>query len=196
MMHIEPPPLPFQAPFLLEGPPSSAAQGVHFFETGVAMELGNDSLLLDGGRVAQTALSCLVRPQQGDRVLAAIGGRGDCHVLHVLSRAAGGEAVLSVPGARELSIRQQRISLAASERLALQSLADVDVTAAAGTLRLTARNLFSTVAESLVENARHRVGQIEHYLLRVKRLLRVHGEQVMVTAEKDVKVDGERISMG
>ncbi|MBL8511024.1 MAG: DUF3540 domain-containing protein, partial [Betaproteobacteria bacterium] len=55
---------------------------------------------------------------------------------------------------------------------------------------------FTQVSETLVQSARHTVGRAEHYLMEVKKLLRLQGKQVMVTAEKDVKVDGERISMG
>jgi hypothetical protein len=63
-------------------------------------------------------------------------------------------------------------------------------------LRLTARNLFTTVSESLVQNVRNYIGQAEQYLLDVRQVLRMHGKQASVTAEQDVKIDAERISMG
>ena len=164
-------------------------------EARVAAELGAGRYRLDDGRAAAQAASCLVQPMVGDRVLAA-GCGGECYVVHLLARSDGAQACLAVPGAHTLAIRQAQIDLSATERVAIRSLRDVEVTATAGTLSLNARNLFTTVTESLVENARHYVGQMGQYLLGVKSLLRLHGEQALVTAEKDIKVDAERISMG
>ena len=165
-------------------------------EASIAVELGDGAYLLDDGRAAQQAASCMVVPAQGDRVLVAACRQGDNYIVHLLSRSQAEEAFVSVPGARHLTLRQPRIALAATERVALHSLHDIEVTAAAGVLSLTARNLFSTVTESLVQNVRHFVGNAEQYLLDVKQMLRLHGKQASVTAEHDVKVDAERISMG
>jgi len=88
------------------------------------------------------------------------------------------------------------VSIRATEQIALHALRDVDITAATGVLSLNARNLFTTVQESLVQNVRHFVGKAEQYLLDAKQLLKLHGKQALITAEHDVKVDGERISMG
>lgn len=164
-------------------------------EAGIAMALGEGNYLLDGGRVSQAAPGCLLQPQAGDRVLVAQSARGDSYLLQVLSRSPGGDACLNVPGADAMVLRQSRITLNAGRHLALGSLGDIDLTTT-GVLRQSARNLFTTVSDSLVENVRHYVGQMDQHLLRVKKLLRLHGEQVLLTAEKDVKVDGERISMG
>jgi hypothetical protein len=165
-------------------------------EATVAVELADGSYLLDDGRLAQQAVSCVIMPEQGDRVLVAACRLNENYIVHRLSRQAGSDAVVSVPGVRQLTIRQPQLALSATERLALQSLRDVDVTAATGVLSLNAHNLFSTVTESMVENVRHYVGSIEQYLLDVKQLLRLHGKQASITAENDVKVDAERISMG
>lgn len=165
-------------------------------EAAVAVELTDGSYLLDDGRIAQQAASCVVIPAQGDRVLVAACRHGDNYIVHLLSRSQAEKAFLSVPGAQHLTLRQPEITLAATEKVGLHSLRDVDVTAVTGVLSLTARNLFSTVAESLVQNVRHYVGNAEQYLLEVKQMLRLHGKQASITAENDVKVDAERISMG
>lgn len=165
-------------------------------EANIALELIEGQYLLDDGRIAHQATSCLIAPAAGDRVLVACCKEGENYIVHLLTRSRPGSACLTVPGAEQLTVRQARIELNASEQLALRSLRDIDITAATGVLALNARNLFTTVAESLVENARHYVGNVGQYLLEVKRLLRLHGQQTSVTAEQDVKVDAERISMG
>lgn len=165
-------------------------------EAGVAVALDDGNYLLDDGRMARQALSCLVQPQQGDRALVAACRQGENYIVHLLARAAAAPALLGVPGAGAVTWRQARIALCASERLALQSLRDAELSAATGTLALNARNLFAGVTDSLVQNARDMVVNAEHYLLQAGRLLRLHGRQASITADSDVKVDAERISLG
>jgi hypothetical protein len=167
----------------------------------VAVTLDDHCYLLDDGRLARQAASCLLVPEPGDRVLSVASDEGELYIVHVLDRADTGgsaetDASLNVPGARQLTIRQPRIALAATEQISIHALHDVDVTAATGNLSLNARNLFATVHDSLVQNVRHYIGKAEQYLLDARQLLKLHGGQTLVTAEQDVKVDGERISMG
>jgi hypothetical protein len=165
-------------------------------EAGVAVALANGDYLLDDGRIACQAASCLVLPQQGDRVLVASCRNNDHYIVHLLSRPAGDNAVLAVPGAAQLTLRQPKIALTASDRITVQALNDVELTAATGVMTLCAHNLFATVAGTFVQNVREYVANAEHYLLNAKQLLRMHGKQASITAEHDVKVDAERISLG
>ncbi|MCQ0029935.1 DUF3540 domain-containing protein [Burkholderia glumae] len=169
---------------------------LHLVEARVIVALEQHAYLLDDGRIAHQALSCLIRPEVGDHVLVATCRNDASYILHVLYRAETRQVQLSVPGAEELRVEQARIGLVANQTIALHALADVEVTAATGVLSLTARNLFATAQESLVQNVGQFIGRAGHYLLEVSRLLRLHGQQAIVTAEQDVKVDGERISMG
>lgn len=170
-------------------------------EAAVAVELDNHRFLLDDGRIACTAVTCLIEPRVGDMVVVLERPDGSRYILHILARsseanAAPAEATLTVPGAAKLTIEQASVDIVATERAALRSMKDADIVAATGTLTVTANDLFRTVAQSVVDALRHYVGHAEHYLLDVDQLLRQHGRQVMVTAEKDVKVDADRISMG
>jgi len=165
-------------------------------ETVVAVALDHGQFLLEDGRVAVSALSCLLEPEVGDRVLGVGCRDGACYIVHLLARQDTAQATLSAPGVRQLTISQPQLALQAGESLSMRALCDVELTAATGTLSINARNLFQTVTESLVENMRFYIGRAEHYLLEASHLLRQHGEQVMVTADKDVKVDADRISMG
>ncbi|NOT89658.1 MAG: DUF3540 domain-containing protein [Lysobacter sp.] len=145
---------------------------------------------------ALRAVSCLVEPQIGDRVLASTSIDGPCHVLHILARSESGTARVSVPDAEGMALCQSRIALHATESLHMGSAGDASLSAAGGTLSLNGRNLFVTVTDTIVEQANHYVGKIGQYLLDVRALLRLHGNDALITAAHDIKVDAERISMG
>jgi hypothetical protein len=151
---------------------------------------------LDDGRTARQAVSCLVAPQPGDRVLLAESSEGRLYVLHVLEREERGSVMLTVPGAQRLSIRQGSVHVAADRELALCAGEEAQLTAVRGPLMLTGRHLFASAAESMVSTARSYVGQVEQFLLSARQLLRLHGEQAIVTARQDAKIDAERISLG
>jgi hypothetical protein len=172
--------------------PSSPA----WVETQVAVALKDHCYLLTDGRLAKQALSCLITPETGDRVLAAGCRGGDIYIVHVLNRTTAEAAELHAPGMQRLHVRQAHIALHAGEQMTLHALRDVEISAASGNLSLNARNLFCSVQDALVQTARHVVGTAEHYLLEVKQLLKMSGQQTLITAKKDVKVDGERISIG
>ncbi len=165
-------------------------------DTRIAVLFDDGSCLLGNGMRALRAVSCLIEPQVGDRVLASATADGLCHVLHILARSEGDSARLSVPGATALALCQSRISLHAAETLHMGSAGDASLTAAGGTLSLNGRNLFVTVTDTIVEQANHYVGKIGQYLLDVRALLRLHGNDALLTAARDIKVDAERISMG
>ena len=161
----------------------------------VALLLDDGSCVLDNGMRARRAISCLIEPQVGDRVLASM-GEGSGHVLHILERGEGDSASLSVPGMNTLALRQPRIGVHAHESLDMGSAGTASLSAAGGALSLNARDLFVTVRESLIAQACHYVSKFGQYLLEARELLRLHGNDALLTAARDVKVDAERISMG
>ncbi len=173
----------------------TTSMAAELLELRVAVVFDDGDCLLGNGVRASRAVSCLVEPRAADRVLASAGADGRWHVLHILTREAGGAAQLSVQGADALALRQQRVSLHAVEALELACAGDASLTSAR-TLSINARTLFCTVAGTLVEQAAQYVGRMGQYLLDARELLRLHGQHALITAERDVKVDGERISMG
>jgi hypothetical protein len=177
-------------------PQSQTAVAAVLSEASIAVLLGEHRVLLADGRVARQALSCLIAPDVGDKVLVAACAGNELYVLHLLQRADPALAELSVPGAAELRILQPRLLLQASEQLSLHSLHGVDIGAAAGLLSLHADNMSTTVSQALVQSVKHYVGSAEQYLLDVSELLRLHGQHTMLYAEQDVKIDGRRISVG
>lgn len=183
----------------LNADPSAAtlpAGAAALVDTRISLLFEDGSCLLGNGVRALRAVSCLLEPQVGDRVLASSTAEGACHVLHILARSEGDSAYLSVPGATSVALRQSRIALHAGESLHLGSAGEASLSAAGGTLSLNGRNLFVTVADSIVEQASHYVGKVGQYLLDVRALLRLHGNDALITAARDIKVDAERISMG
>lgn len=181
--------------------PVAPAAPVALADTRITVLFDDGSCLLGNGMRALRAVSCLVEPQIGDRVLASTSTDGPCHVLHILARNEGARsesdsARLSVPGVTGLSLCQARIAVHAAESLHMGSAGEASLSAAGGTLSLNGRNLFVTVTDSIVEQANHYVGKIGQYLLDVRALLRLHGNDALFTAAHDIKVDAERISMG
>lgn len=174
----------------------AAADAVSLTDARVAMLFDDGGCLLDDGRRARRAFGCLIELQPGDRVLAAGCADGETHVLQVLARAPGGEAALSAPGAQALALRQRRLALHAQERVDIGCAGDVAVTAAGGSLSLEGRSVFVRAVDSLIQQAEHLIGRAGQFLLDARGLLRLHGEHALITAERDVKVDADRISMG
>ncbi len=175
--------------------PESASPAVLWAAAGVKVLLGEDRYLLDNGRLAQRAPSCLLQPQAGDRVMALALG-DDTHIVHVLQRSRDGTAQLSVSRAGSVALRQDEILLDCRRRLRLRSLGDTEITAATGTLSLQGRNLFANAVDCMVQQSGHWIARMGHALIEASELLRAHGRQALVTADQDIKIDAERISMG
>lgn len=175
---------------------SSIEHAVSLCEARVLMVLDDTHCLLANGRQASRALSCLVELQAGDLVLFAQSDAA-CHVLHVLERGHSADATaISAPGSNGLALRGRCVSVHALDTLDMMSAHDASLTAASGNLSLTACNLFATVSESLVQQSRHFIGKAGQYLLDVRHLLKLHSQDALITAERDIKADAERISMG
>ncbi|HEX7045948.1 MAG TPA: DUF3540 domain-containing protein [Gammaproteobacteria bacterium] len=87
-----------------------------------------------GVRTLTRAFSCLIEPEQNDRVLyASEGPRGS--ILAILERPGGGAAVISHAAGVELRASEGAVTLAARDAV---TLASGEVTLAAGTLNATA----------------------------------------------------------
>lgn len=160
----------------------------------VAQRLEDGRWRLADGRVAAQALSCLVTPEAGDQVLVLDAGER-IYLTHVLLRA-GSTAQLSAPGMEVLVIAQPQLQLEAAGRIALRSDGDVTLASDGGSVAVTARHFLASIAESLVQDAQHVVTHAQHYVLQAAALLRLHGRQALVTAEHDLKIDAERVTLG
>lgn len=165
-------------------------------EASISLNLGNGHYLLDDGSTALQAASCLLSPQEGDRVLFINSHSGDRYILHLLARPQAGPARLHIPGATGVSMAMPTIELQATEQLTLTSLGDTELSAPVGRVHLTARDLTITVLDNLLQLARHMIGRYENWLTEARGLSHLHGKDTQMTAEQDVRVDAERISIG
>lgn len=150
---------------------------------------------LDDGSLAQLATSCLLQPLPDDQVLVAWCG-DVAYITDVLSRAADQPAELTVAGATRLRLAHARLDLQASERMNLHCLQDLDLQAVAGSLTLSARNLVFSAIDALLEQVRHRITRAEQVCMRARGLFKLHGKDSFITADDDVRIDGERINVG
>lgn len=174
------------------------------------------------------AVSCLVKPQTGDRVLVCRQGP-EGSLLAILERPQGQERVLSFPGDLRLEVPRGEASLACAGDLRLTSarslkltaaelaltanetsLASAAVTLVANQVKASARvlSLFGdrveTVAQTLLQRLTRSIRLVEEtdtlsageLLHTVKRTLSLRARHALISAENDVKIDGERIHMG
>lgn len=165
---------------------------------------------------ARRALSCLVSPNLGDRVLLARLGDGSSFVLAVLEREEE-DAELRIASDRSISIEAPagRVDVVASEGISLVTAgklsASFDTLMAVGQRVLAdARKatlvggVVETIADVLAQRLKRStrvvtgVDQLRagHADYQVDKALRIHSENAFVTASQVVKLDGENIHLG
>ncbi len=152
---------------------------------------------VDHATRARQAFSCLITPEPGDTVLTARPESAkEAFILAILSRPQPRQARLALPENEALCLHGKRLSLLGQESVDIASLGELSLSAVLGVLSLTSRNIFQTASESLIQNARNHIGRVHNFAMTAKQLLRLHGRQQIITADQDVRIDGERINMG
>lgn len=165
----------------------SSTQPPAAYHTGVITALPVDdsaSYLIDQYVHAELAVSTLVEPQLGDRV-AYLRDESGCFVLHILTRES--PQTLQLRSATPIALHAPELTLSADKQLDLVSL---------NRFSLTGQHGVVSVSGTLVSCAEHMVKQVNQLMVTAKGLLRLSGRQQVITAEQDVRIDGERINMG
>ena len=172
------------------------------------------SLTMDGESTpgARRAASCLLAPVPGDTVLVS-SIDGTIYILAVLERANSGDATLSVPKAETLRLRQKSIALEASDLSANVQTATISVektnfigsvlTGVAETLEMVARTI-KRVAGHEISHAGTAVRTVDGVeSLKANTIahdasdfLTLKSSATVIDATTDVRVNGERISLG
>ena len=165
-------------------------------------------------RVAR-AVSCLVEPEPGDRVLLAGANTNDLFVLAVLERPTKNDAKISTDGNLTVELGSGRFVVAATEGVHLVSKKTVSVTSErleaqvnnasllCSTARLCARAL-ETVLDRLLQRVKRsyrrvedldhvRSGQVDYA---ADGQMRIHGETTLVTGETLLKAEAKQIHFG
>lgn len=163
-------------------------------------------------RAARQAASCLLSPETGDIVLCSASRLG-LHVLHVLERDETECATVSAPGVRRLVLEQPAIDIRAG---------DLDATATRARARVEQVHLFSRMVSAvtgrleLVADRLRRIAKQEvtsttdsvrtvrntdtvragHIMHEASEVMSLRSHVAVVEARGDVRVNGERISMG
>ncbi len=161
----------------------------------ITSEKGEGCFIIDDVIEAETAFSCLVKPERGDRIVY-LKTDNAVYISEILSRAQESSAKIQIEGVDELIIKSKKLNLIAGEQLTLKSLKTIDITAFLGVVSLTGKNLVTTVKESIIQNAASHITSVKNYTLNAKNLLRTHGKHHIMTADEEIRMDGERINMG
>lgn len=155
----------------------------------------DDEFTLNGHVKARQALSCLLVPQTGDIVLYWLDG-DQAWILNVLSAAQHQGRDVSLPQQQDIRINTQNLVVNASEKITFNAMHEFNINVALGKLNQCARSMYQMVQESFVQITKHYINKSEYLDLQAEKLLKSHATQQLITAEKDIKMDADRINMG
>jgi hypothetical protein len=169
----------------------------------------------EGEFAARRATSCLLEPTIDDKVLLVGEPSGSLYVLAVLERKEGQAARIKCDGDLILDVGEGRFTVAAASGVELMTPKDLRLSAArldarAGEASFTfgAARLIGKTIDSVLDRVSHRVknslrwvegtdqvrsGQLDY---RADGMMRLHGENTVLTASKIVKADGKQVHIG
>lgn len=141
--------------------------------------------VIDGSFKAMCAASLLVQPCAGDKI-CFIQIAEEYFIIQLLSRP---DCLDSLVLSSDKKVRWQapELKFTAFENLELTSL---------NKIALNSKHCAISIANTLIQQAENLLQQVGQCTLSAKGLLRLKGRQQVITAEKDVRIDGERINMG
>lgn len=148
-----------------------------------------------GGRVVKQAFSCLVKPEVGDSVLVSVQSDQQ-YVVAILVRRSSIEAVLSPPDECGLTIKACSLRLVTSNDMSFLSKGNISVVAPLGELVIQTASIVQTVSNTVVNIAKQILVRVGYYDLSSDTAIMSKASVQVITAEKDIRIDAERISMG
>ena len=170
-------------------------------QTKVMTELTDESWLLDNGLTAKRTFSCLVKPLEGDNVLT-IESENQVYILSILTRldvTVGNKCIsskISLPDEGSLQLVSNQLELHSKNKISLLSAGDIDVNAAIGKISINAKHFFQIIQQSLIQTCKQMIGRAEQIDLAASKLLKTNARHQIITADKEMRVDAERINMG
>ncbi|TCR64182.1 DUF3540 domain-containing protein [Bosea sp. BK604] len=210
---------------LLAAEPAQAEPAIAGLATAVVAAVDEDAahadLQLGGASLrAAVAVSCLVRPIPGDKVLA-FRGDGEAFVLGVLEREAPNYATLALPGHGNLAIEGETLSLTARQRLALKAdgldlqartlafIADKAtwlgkaLTAIVERWHVSAK-AHEVSAETMTAKAENRIAIVDQVdtlraqtqSIKIAGIVSETAQSKVIAVSDDLRMDGKRITMG
>lgn len=197
------------------GPLGSAVSAAATPVVGRVLDLGPDGPVLAIGVrrvIGRRATSCLLEPVPGDTVLAVDSG-SETFVLAILERSSDSPAVLSVPEASSATLAQDNLSIRCRHLTVDADTATLRsrVARAAGQALQAVAERLDVVARSLRRSADHEFSHAKtatrtvegmetvtagELMLEARTALAQRAGIVLVDAREDVRINGERITMG
>lgn len=172
-----------------------------------------------GTFAAKRALSCLVEPEPGDRVILAVPPVGDLYLLAILERESAGVTLkvegpltvttddkLVLEGREQLSLATRRFDVRAGA--ARFVLGAVELIARAADAKLEVTKLVSDAVDVVSERLMTRTKRSYRFVeeldvtrardvdVRAEETLHVRGKNALMSAEQLYKVDAEQIHLG
>lgn len=153
-----------------------------------------DAWLLGSGKSAEVAISCLLTPAIGDRVMC-VGSTTEIFITAIVQRPSTKPLTLGKIS-QPLHFHASELTMTASNYLSLGCGGDCDINAPRGAVSINCRDLITQVAASWIQSATHCIARFGDWTSTVKQLIRTHSQRQLITAEKEIKVDADVIHMG
>lgn len=141
--------------------------------------------VIDEHLSASCALSLLVQPSVGDKVCFIKEG-SDYYIISILTREDKSD-ILKVYSDKKIHWLAPELRFTALNSLELVSLSKIMV---------TTKNHVMSVANTIIQQTENLIQQVGQLSITAKGLVKLSGKQQIITAEKDVRIDGKRINMG
>lgn len=145
---------------------------------------------------AQKALSCLLTPQIGDLVLYWQENPQTVWIISVLRAESKQTRELALPDNEAMTINTKTLTVNAADAIRFNAIKEININVALGKLNECARSVCQMVQGSLVQLTKHFISKSEYLDFHAEKLLKSHGTQQLITAEKDIRMDADRINMG
>lgn len=176
-------------------------------KAGEISHIEGDYFVIEGSLPAKQALSCLLKPKVGDQVMYW-NNADERWILAVLATSDKNtdeehlevdqhqHRELSIPGNLGMQIQTRQLTVNAHRSIDLNTMGDINLNAVIGKLCLSAKSCVQTIQDSLIQMARHVINRADYIDHQAEKVLKSHASHQLITAEKDVKIDAERINMG
>ncbi len=163
-------------------------------EYGQVTQCSKDIITLDDELSAKPADSLGIELEQGD-IVAFLRTDGDNFIVSLLKAAPRDDAVLAYRFAPHLKLNAGKIELNASTSVALKSMHEISLETCKN-VRISCRNLVQNAFESTVMITRQWVQNCRSGSIKADELLHCDAGSQIITADRDLRLDAERINMG
>lgn len=145
----------------------------------------NNCWIIDNKFQANCAINLLVKPCVGDKI-CFVELDDSYYITQLLSRETLDETI-TIQSDKKMHWLAPEFKLTAFNNLEFVSLNQITI---------TSKNYMMSAANTMLQQAESLLQQVGKFSLTAKGLLRLNAKQQVITAEKDVRIDGERINMG